>query len=192
MRVRVAVTVLVGVLCMGLSACADGTFSSRRTSESEVSKYRRGAYTVYGRRLSPYSMSAYAGPRMFAGSAVSRQRVYTIGRNPRGSGRRHHVPGLVHPWNEGENHYSTNITNITNEEYFSWSGYAGHGPTCWWCYRHPTYDYLWFGYYGTPYYSAPCYHHSYGRPIGHSFRPTCPRPYYPSYAGSGIYLHFMW
>jgi len=210
MRVRFMVVVLVGVLCVGLTAFAEGTFSSRsrRTSESDVSTYRKGAYTVYGRRLSPYAMSAYAGPRNFASPATNRQGVYsTIGRRPRGNGRGRHVPGLLYPRSQGQYRYST---NIAIEENFSWSGYApygvwsGYAPygssygtpygfTRWQSYQYPAYNYS--GYYGAPYSLGPYYHYSYRRPIGRRFRPgraSGLRSYYYPYAGSGIDLRFRW
>jgi len=198
MKARVAVAVLVGVLCLGLPAFADGTFSSRRTSESEVSKYRRGAYTVYGHRFAPHSLSAYAGRRISTGSVTDAPSVHASGRALGESEGFSHVPGL-RSWGEGEYRSSA---DITKRRHFSSSGHGWHGSTWRRRRRHPSYDYFCFGYYGTPQYSysAPCYHHSYpygsyGRPMGHSFRPTCPlgfRPYCGSYARSGIYLHFGW
>ncbi len=205
MRVRFVVVVLVGVLCVGLTAFGEGTFSSRsrRTGRSKGSTYRQGARTgartAYGRRLSPYAMSAYAGPRTFAGPATSvQQGVYPIGRSPRGSGIRQRVPGLLYPRSEGEYRYSA---NITIEENFSWSGYAPYGApygepygfTGWPTYQYPAYNYS--GYYGTPYSLGPYCHYSYRRPIGRRFRPGRPhgfRSYYYPYAGSGIDLHFRW
>ena len=181
--------VLATVLCLGATVLGDETVSSRRTYESEVSVYRRGAYTTYGHRFIPGSVSAYAGAGTWTGSSMRQRDSYPMATGLR---RNRALPYVPQPPSSGQWEFGYGAT-VRVEEEPSWSGLPPRRAVGWRAYRYPTYSY--YGYYSLPYCLGPYYYYPYRRPIGHRFRPARPlgfRSYYYPYAGSGIDLRVRW
>lgn len=183
------IAVLATVVCLGATVFGEQTFSSRRTYESEVSVYRRGAYTTYGHGFTPRSVSAYAAVRILTGSSMRRRDSYPMAAGLRRSRGRHRRPSSP---SSGEWEFKYSAT-VTVEEEVSWSGAPPRRSVGWRAYRYPAYDY--YGRYSLPYSLGPYYYYPYRRPIGHRSRPARPRgfrSYHYPYAGSGIDVRTKW